>query len=193
MKSMVQISHDFLAPALHTQAVCVDATFGQGKDTAFFLNSNVSKVYAFDVQPALVEQGKAKFCTEKAEILNLSHEALDQALACETRPLDAVIFNFGWDPAQKGGIETSPESSVKGVLAAFERLRPKGRMALVFYPHPQGKAEEERVLAALKPLNGKMEVLMAVHPFQANAPRACLIQKRKDTHPPRSMKNEGQN
>ena len=180
---MVQISHDFLAPVLHAQAVCLDGTFGQGKDTAFFLDSNAAKVYAFDVQPALVEQGKAKFRTDKAEIFNLSHEDLDQALAAETRMLDAVIFNFGWDPAQKGGIETSPESSVKGVLAAFERLRPKGRMALVFYPHPQGKAEEERVLAALKPLNGRMEAVMAVHPFLDNAPKACLIQKRKGLRP----------
>lgn len=33
MKSMVDLSHEFLKPVLHKQAICVDATLGQGKDT----------------------------------------------------------------------------------------------------------------------------------------------------------------
>ena len=35
MKSMVEIAHAFLEPCLHRQAVCVDATFGNGKDILF--------------------------------------------------------------------------------------------------------------------------------------------------------------
>ena len=182
MKSMVQISHDFLEPVLHRQAVCLDGTLGQGKDTAFFLNSNVSKVYAFDVQRPLAERAKEKFCTSRLQVFHLSHEFLNDALAEENRLLDAAVFNFGWDPAQQGGIETSPDASVKGVLAAFERLKPKGRMALVFYPHPQGKSEEARVLEALEPHSGSMEVLMVEHPFKTNAPKACLIQKKGSNH-----------
>ena len=44
MKSMVDLSHEFLKPVLHKQAICVDATLGQGKDTDFFLSQNVHKV-----------------------------------------------------------------------------------------------------------------------------------------------------
>lgn len=39
MKSMVDLSHEFLKPVLHKQAICVDATLGQGKDTDFFLSA----------------------------------------------------------------------------------------------------------------------------------------------------------
>lgn len=31
MKSMVDLSHEFLKPVLHKQAICVDATLGQEK------------------------------------------------------------------------------------------------------------------------------------------------------------------
>ena len=50
MKSMVDLSHEFLKPVLHKQAICVDATLGQGKDTDFFLSQNVHKVYGFEIQ-----------------------------------------------------------------------------------------------------------------------------------------------
>ena len=50
MKSMVDISHEFLKPVLHKQSICVDATLGQGKDTDFFLSQNVHKVYGFEIQ-----------------------------------------------------------------------------------------------------------------------------------------------
>ena len=56
MKSVVEISHDFLKPALHKQAVCLDATMGNGKDTRFFLNQGVRKVIAFEIQQDIFEK-----------------------------------------------------------------------------------------------------------------------------------------
>ena len=41
MKSMVELSHDFLLPTLHSQAICIDATLGKGKDAQFFLDHSV--------------------------------------------------------------------------------------------------------------------------------------------------------
>ena len=55
MKSMVDVSHEFLKPVLHKQAICVDATLGQGKDTDFFLSQNVHKVYGFEIQRDVFE------------------------------------------------------------------------------------------------------------------------------------------
>ncbi|WP_288001727.1 hypothetical protein [Holdemanella sp.] len=46
MKSMVDLSHEFLKPVLHKQAICVDATLGQGKDTDFF---EYFRFWVFDV------------------------------------------------------------------------------------------------------------------------------------------------
>lgn len=55
MKSMVDLSHEFLKSVLHKQAICVDATLGQGKDTDFFLSQNVHKVYGFEIQRDVFE------------------------------------------------------------------------------------------------------------------------------------------
>ena len=40
MKSMVELSHAFLQDILHPQALVIDATLGQGKDTLFFLQQH---------------------------------------------------------------------------------------------------------------------------------------------------------
>ena len=52
---------------------------------------------------------------------------------------DGVIFNFGWDPAGDHQTVTQPQDSLRAVQAALERLRVKGRMSLVFYPHAGGR------------------------------------------------------
>ena len=43
------MSHDFLAEVLDDESIVVDATMGNGNDTAFLAGLS-KKVYAFDVQ-----------------------------------------------------------------------------------------------------------------------------------------------
>lgn len=65
MKSMVDVSHEFLKPVLHKQAICVDATLGQGKDTDFFFVANVHKVYGFEIQRDVFESTKERLDDQK--------------------------------------------------------------------------------------------------------------------------------
>ena len=48
IKRPIHLSHDFLAQVLDDESVAVDATMGNGNDTAF-LAGLAKKVYAFDV------------------------------------------------------------------------------------------------------------------------------------------------
>ena len=70
MKSMVDLSHEFIRPVLHKQAICVDATLGQGKDTDFFLSQNVHKVYGFEIQRDVFESTKERLDAQSKPLPN---------------------------------------------------------------------------------------------------------------------------
>ena len=55
IKRPIHLSHDFLAQVLDDESVVVDATMGNGNDTAF-LAGLAKKVYAFDVQEQALEK-----------------------------------------------------------------------------------------------------------------------------------------
>ena len=55
IKRPIHLSHDFLAQVLDDESVAVDATMGNGNDTAF-LAGLAKKVYAFDVQEQALEK-----------------------------------------------------------------------------------------------------------------------------------------
>ena len=130
MKSMVALSHAFLKPALHPQAVCIDATLGNGKDTRFFLEHKVGHVYGFEIQKEIFERTVKDLDPRKFTGMRMSHESIDQI-----HQADPTII-------------TLAKTSVTAVEKAIKILRRKGRMALVFYPHPQG-VEESRAIEAV--------------------------------------------
>ena len=136
MRSMVDVSHDFLKPVLHRDAVMIDATLGTGRDSAFFLKK-ARRVIAFEIQPETAARCRQAMEDPRLEIRVENHTGireLDPALEA-----DGVIFNFGWDPAGDHQTVTQPQDSLRAVQAALERLRVKGRMSLVFYPHADGR------------------------------------------------------
>lgn len=138
MKSIVEQSHDFLLPVLHRQAICIDATLGHGKDTRFFLNQNTKLVYGFEIQEdVLIETTKTINSKHFKGILD-GHENMDQYVQTE---VDGIIFNFGYCPGLDNQIMTQAKTSLIAIIKALNLLKTKGRMALVFYPHEQGRQE----------------------------------------------------
>ena len=59
IKRPIHMSHDFLAEVLDDESIVVDATMGNGNDTAFLAGLS-KKVYAFDVQEQAL--GKTSHC-----------------------------------------------------------------------------------------------------------------------------------
>ena len=55
IKRPIHLSHDFLAEVLDDESIAIDATMGNGNDTAF-LAGLAKKVYAFDVQEQALEK-----------------------------------------------------------------------------------------------------------------------------------------
>lgn len=177
MKSMVDLSHDFLKEVLHPQAICIDATLGNGKDASFFLSMNVRKIYAFEIQETILKKTVEKIADPKLEAHILSHDRMDEIVS---EPVDAIVFNFGYCPNQETDICTLPETSVNAVLKALELLRPKGRMALVLYPHEQGRSESQILEEKLRALSKYEYAMIKVENFNVEAcPYMIAIEKKR--------------
>lgn len=134
MKSMVAYAHDFVLPAIHAQAIGVDATLGHGHDAAFLLKSGCRMVHGFDVVDA---------CEIKHDRLlfhQVSHEYVDQFVDS----FDVALMNVGYLPKQPELSQTNTKTSLACLQQLLKGVRLKGRIAVVLYPH---NLDEMRVLS----------------------------------------------
>jgi hypothetical protein len=118
IKRPIHLSHDFLAEVLDDESVAVDATMGNGNDTAF-LAGLAKKVYAFDVQEQALEKTRQRLSDleiENAELILDGHENLDRYV---TEPIRAAIFNLGYLP-----VAVALEGNFDSDFA--NRMTPKG-------------------------------------------------------------------
>ena len=175
MKSMVDQSHEFLKPVLHKQAICIDATLGQGKDTDFFLSMHVHKVYGFEIQKDVFENTRNRFLNARTCFYNVGHEYMEESVH---EVVDAIIFNFGYFPSGSHEITTQSLSSVMAVKQALHLLKVKGRMALVMYPHESGVKEAKCIEDFLKSQTG-IQVQKVQNLLVDYCPYLLLIEKRR--------------
>lgn len=192
MKSMVELSHAFLQDILHPQALVIDATLGQGKDTLFFLQQHAGCIHAFEIDEQVMEETAALLEAEQKKLQEqdphrkqsrmilhpCSHDEMGILLNQEKGKVDGIIFNFGWYPKEAGRSETLPETSARAVEQALELLRPKGRMALVFYDHVHAAEEQQAVLKILEKHKNDVELYRFKKIFASDAPWLCLVTRK---------------
>ena len=175
MKSMVDLSHAFLKPVLHLQAICIDATLGQGKDTEFFLAQNVHKVYGFEIQKDVYAKTKQHIQDKRVELYCIGHEHMAEIIHDS---IDAIVFNFGYFPSGNHELTTHVNTSIQAIQQGLDLLKIKGRMALVLYPHEEGRKEALQIEAYLKTCQN-----LQIHKVQnfmvENCPYLLLIEKRR--------------
>ncbi len=177
MKSIVEQSHDFLLPCLHKGAICIDATLGNGKDTIFFLNHKVKKVYGFEIQEDILKFTLNIINNDKLIGILDGHEKM---LNYVKEEIDAIIFNFGYCPDSDSDITTLPDTSLIAVKNALNTLKHKGRMVLVMYPHDQGRKEAELIEDYLKQVDHHLFYIEKSYQLnQDNSPYLIQIEKIK--------------
>ena len=100
----VRFVQDYLAAHLPHPKLCIDATCGNGGDTAFLcrLAGPEGRVLGFDIQPEAVTSTRARLKKQglTAELICDSHANLLQYVRPGTA--DIVMFNFGWLPGAGG-------------------------------------------------------------------------------------------
>ena len=127
---------ELLAQRLAAPALCIDATCGNGGDTAFLCGlcrASGGRVLGFDVQPEAIASTQAHLAAlgYAAELHCDSHANLLQYVQPGTA--DAVMFNFGWLPGADHNVFSTAESSIPALEAALTALRPGGVLSAILY------------------------------------------------------------
>ena len=134
--------------------IAVDGTAGKGRDTACLAQAvgPSGHVHAFDIQPEAVASThnllEVAGLLGRVSLHQRSHAELADVLTPDQRgKIGVAIFNLGYLPGGDQDIITQPASTDRALRAAFENLRPGGRLICVAYTgHPGGPEESDIVL-----------------------------------------------
>lgn len=170
MQRPIHLSHAFLAEVLDKNSVAVDATMGNGNDTAF-LAKLAGQVYAFDVQEQALNKTRERLDKENLDNVQLilaGHETVDQ----HVNHLRAAIFNLGYLPSADKSIITQPETTLIALQKMLDRLEIGGRISImIYYGHEGGDVEKDAVLDMVSQLDQTVFTAMLYKPLnQINTP-----------------------
>lgn len=146
-------AHDLAAAVLQPGDIAIDATAGKGRDTAFLakLVSATGQVHAFDIQAEAIQSTKNLLqiagLSSQVSLHHRSHAEMKSALPPEHwGRVSVVLFNCGYLPGSDQKIATQPKSTIKALEAAYELLKPQGRIVCVAYTgHPGGREESSQI------------------------------------------------
>ncbi|MDO4635226.1 MAG: class I SAM-dependent methyltransferase [Streptococcus sp.] len=179
MERPLEFSHHFLTSILDKDAICVDATMGNGNDT-IFLAERCQKVYAFDIQEQAIQNTKRRLKEKNIENVCLildGHENVDTYVS----KIRAAIFNLGYLPQADKSVVTKSQTTLLALEKIIDMLEHKGRVAImVYYGHDGGNDEKEAILSFVSHLPQDNFTVMSYQALnQKNTPPfLIMIEKR---------------
>jgi 16S rRNA C1402 N4-methylase RsmH len=154
MSRILDHAHQSLKECFHPGAVIVDATVGNGLDTAFILrHDNVKTIFAFDVQEDAINVAKTLNPSHKVTWILDTHANADLYV----HECDGAIFNLGFLPGSSSPVTTTKDSTLTAIKKVLQLLKPRGVLVVVVYPsHDEGILEHNVIQEFVKSLT---------HPF----------------------------
>lgn len=156
----LSVNHDFLRRTVQPGAFCIDATAGNGHDTAFLceLVGEHGRVLALDIQQQAVENTRARLNELGYDGIGTavldSHANLAQY--AEPESVDCIVFNLGWLPGGDHSIFTRPDSTKRAIEAGLSLLRRGGVMTVcIYYGGRSGYEERDAMLEYFRTLDDK--------------------------------------
>ena len=183
LKSARFLARDVLMSAVLPGDRVIDATMGNGHDTAFLCETvgPSGHVYAFDIQPQAVASTEMLLrqadLLDRADLYCAGHQRMDEYV---TEPVSAVVFNLGWLPGGDHSVTTFWETTREAVSKALHLLQPGGVLVLCAYPgHPAGDRERQELPAFLAALSNKTFNVLHQRFLNAGpgAPECFVVQK----------------
>lgn len=178
--SHLDLAHRLWARLLLPHSWVIDATCGNGKDTAFLAQhiGESGGIIALDIQKEAIEQTKKEVApSAPLHLFHMSHETFP-SLAYK-HPIALILYNLGYLPGGDKEVTTQVSSTLKSVHEALLLLKPGGVLSITCYPgHPEGKREEEALLTLSKALHPRdFCVSHLVFSNRSLSPSLILIQK----------------
>lgn len=162
--------HHFIRDHVKEGDLCIDATAGNGNDTAVLckLVGDAGKVLAFDIQDLAVRNTKQRLeslgLSHRAEVILQSHEQMDQY--AEANSVSCITFNFGYLPGGDHALATRKDSSILAIHKGLGLLKQGGIMSLCIYSGgDSGFEERDAILAELENLDSKQYLVIVSQYF----------------------------
>ena len=184
LKNARALATEYMERAIKAGDHVVDATMGNGHDTAFLakLVGENGHVTAFDVQAGAVENTRALLEAEGLlERVTLVHDGHEKMAQYVEGKIDAAMFNLGWLPgAADKTVTTHVDTTLEAVKTCIAMLRPGGVASVCVYPgHAEGDAERTALGELLSGLDVRRFCVLH-HRFinaRRDTPELFLIQK----------------
>ena len=152
---LTEQAHHILTAHLQDGNRAIDATAGNGHDTAFLAGQVGSEgsVIAIDIQDAAVEATRTRLdhagLLTRVTLRTGDHADIMEELAIEhAAEFAAIIFNLGYLPGSDKCVRTQPTSTKRALDAALELLGHRGRLCVTAYRAHAGGLEEARMVEA---------------------------------------------
>ncbi len=183
----VAFVHDLMRRHLRLGDRAIDATCGNGRDTAILAKQvgAAGLVWAYDIQPAAIDATWRRLqklgLADRVELLNECHAQL----AGDPGSVRFIAFNLGYLPGGEKSITTRTETTLPALERAMGLLQAGGVLAVTVYP---GHAEGEREAAAIDLFMAKIsqaafEVLLYRFVNEKNLPPYVYAVRRKVAEP----------
>lgn len=153
----LSITHEFIRSKVGKGGFCIDATAGNGHDTAFLcsLVGEDGRVLAFDIQAKAVENTRARlreYGFENGTVILDSHA--NMAAYAEADAVDLIVFNLGWLPGGDHSIFTHADSTIAAIEAGLTLLKDGGVMSVsIYYGGKSGYEERDALMEYLQSLD----------------------------------------
>lgn len=178
---ITEYCHHILTEYIREGDCCVDATAGNGHDTAFLcgLVGPRGKVYAFDIQGKAIgntlERLKKSGYEPRAQVICDGHENMGKYVKEE---VSAVLFNLGYLPGGDHSLATKAASTLEAVKAGMKIVKTGGVISLCIYSGGDtGYEERDALLSWMEDLDPR-KWLVIVHRFynrKNDPPMAAFI------------------
>jgi len=139
-------AHREIAAVLREGDTAIDATAGNGHDTAFLakLVGETGKVIAFDVQEQAIASTRERLAAhdllDRVTLIHGSHASI--ADHAQPGSVAAVMFNLGYLPGADHAVITQTAETLHALDEALRTLKPDGILTIVCYPGHEGGDRE---------------------------------------------------
>jgi len=153
--SLAARAQQCLLPVLADAVAVIDATAGNGRDTAFLAQAtpDTCRIFAFDIQAEAMEQARLHCAPwlQKITWIHGSHAQIATVIPVALHGrVQAIMFNLGYLPGgARKALCTQPDSTLAAIEQSMACLADDGVISLLCYTgHEGGMAEFESIMQA---------------------------------------------
>lgn len=188
LDGILPFARKLLKKAVSPGDIAIDATLGNGNDTAFLaeLVGRSGFVYGFDIQEQAINKTKSRLeeqhLSEQVELFQKGHEHVLSSIPETNHGLvKGAIFNLGYLPGGDKKIVTTPKTTITAIENLLEIMAPEGIIVIVVYHgHEEGAIEKDALLEHVTQLDQKKAHVLQYQFInqQNNPPFIIAIEKR---------------